>query len=74
MFGLNEQEMKYEPIPYDKEAVEHLIDQLIKLQQAYDCINQLNDRGGLNKAMDTINDSLKMMLKPHAIIKFDQML
>lgn len=69
-----EKKMRLEPIPYDKEMVEHLTDQLIKLQRAYDTSKLLSAQNEIQNAMKTINKSLEMILKPQAIIKVDQML
>lgn len=61
--------IQFEKIPYEKEMVEHLVDQLIKLQRAYDCSNGLSAKTEITHAMKTINKSLDMLLTPILIHK-----
>lgn len=61
--------IKFEKIPYEKEMVEHLVDQLIKLQRTYDCSNGISSKTELSHAMKTINKSLDMVLTPCLILK-----
>lgn len=56
---------------YNKELIEHLVEQLIKLQKAYDNSNQYSfaARSEILRAMGTINKSLEKVLGPQMILK-----
>lgn len=60
-----------EPIPYNKEMVEHLTDQLIKLQKAYDSTKEITTRVELDKGMKTINKALEGAFSPRFIVSHD---
>jgi hypothetical protein len=57
------------PIPYEKEMVEHLTDQLIKPQRSYDVSNNLSTKPEISHAMKTINKCLESVLFSRFIIK-----
>jgi hypothetical protein len=60
---------KIEVISYNKDMVEHLTDQLVKLQRSYDLSNSTSARVELTTAMKTINKTLEMVLLPSIVIK-----
>lgn len=49
---------------YNEKAVEHLVDQLIKLQREYDRTNSTlaSSKNQINKAMEKVNEALGMAL------------
>jgi hypothetical protein len=57
-----------QPIPYDKEKVEHLTDQLIKLQRCFDSSNSISGKAEITTAMKNINKSLEITLTPRMIL------
>lgn len=65
------QEMSIETIQYNKEQVEHLTDQLIKLQRSYDSSNgnNISSRVELTSAMKSINKALEVSLLQRSILK-----
>jgi hypothetical protein len=55
---------------YPKEAVEHLVDQLLKLQQSYNVHNtSLSSKTQLDKAMNTINKAIATALSVELELK-----
>lgn len=60
---------------YNKETVEHLTDQLIKLQKSYDSNNGISSKVEIDKAMKTINKALESVLlnASKSIVQFDEM-
>lgn len=62
---------KVEVSPYEKEKVEHLTDQLIKLQKSYETANSNSLKIEILKAMQTINKNLEVTLTPKSILNFN---
>jgi len=69
---MTEDKSTVEVIPYNNEQIEHLVDQLIKLQRA--CDSSVNNITTVAKAkllvsMESINNALENSLKNRLIIK-----
>ncbi|WP_209121546.1 hypothetical protein [Alkalihalobacillus sp. BA299] len=63
-------DQKIELLPYPKNQVEHLVEQLIKLQKSYDSPNNISAaKSETLNAMKIINKSLEMCLTRNLILK-----
>lgn len=65
--------MTIKAVPYEKERIEHLVDQLIKLQRSYDSSNgnNISSRVEITQAMKTINQAIEATVLPKSIISVD---
>ena len=65
--------MTIQAVPYEKERIEHLVDQLIKLQRSYDLSNGNNTsaRVEILDAMKAINKAIEMTVLPKSIVSVD---
>ena len=68
MFSSKNEEFKIEKIAYEKDKIEHLIDQLITLQCACDQAVDSKSKEKLVNAMETVNKSLHYTLNPNYVI------
>lgn len=59
--------INFMPLPHDKDWIEFLTNELIKLQKVYDNTAGTTPRAEIGKAMRVINDALEMSLKPRII-------